>query len=121
MPPMKILIVDDDSLIRKSLRRVLRGHNVTEAPSVGDARHILEQDPEVDLILSDVMMPGETGVDFHRWILENRPELASKFAFVTGGTPNIEIQRYIEGCGVPVLDKPFTLDEVKDLVAGFDF
>lgn len=117
---MNILIVDDEPVMRKVLRRLLRDHDVTEAPDVGAAKQILGLGLKVHLVLSDVMMPEETGADLHRWILENRPNLASHFAFMTGGIRDDRVKEYVADAGVPVLAKPFTPSEIEDLLAGFD-
>lgn len=59
---MKILIVDDEPLIRRSLSRVLksRGHEISEAGDGTDGLQLWKkQDP--DLVFLDVLMPGLTG------------------------------------------------------------
>jgi len=60
-----ILVVDDDTRLRDLLRRFLmeNGHRVTVAKSAADARKHLES-LRFDLIVLDVMMPGENGFDF---------------------------------------------------------
>jgi len=62
-----ILVVDDDDRIRRLLGRYLRdnGYHVTTAGSAAEARARLEG-MAFDLIVLDVMMPGETGVEFTR-------------------------------------------------------
>jgi len=116
---MRILIVDDEPTLRKSLRRLLREHEVVEAPSANAACKALVTEPEIDAVISDVMMPGGTGADLHRWVLEHRPDLATHFIFMTGGVPNPELRRYVDGAGAPILTKPSTISEVKELLAGF--
>src|SRR5882724_5839076 len=64
-----LLIVDDDRRIREALSRVLQreGYRVTTAVSAADARAKLEG-LKFDLLILDVMMPGETGFDLARAI-----------------------------------------------------
>ena len=59
-----IMIVDDDTRLRRLLRKflVLAGHRVTEAVDAADARRKLDG-LSFDLMVVDVMMPGETGVE----------------------------------------------------------
>ncbi|MBI3701931.1 MAG: response regulator transcription factor [Afipia sp.] len=64
-----LLLVDDDRRIRDLLSRFLasEGYRVTVAKSAADARAIL-QGLHFDLLILDVMMPGETGFELARWI-----------------------------------------------------
>lgn len=66
-----ILVVDDDNRLRELLRGYLtqNGFAVTSAEDAGSARHQLES-MEFDLIVLDVMMPGETGLEFARSLRE---------------------------------------------------
>lgn len=60
---LRIVIVDDDPLVRDATSVVLLdlGHTVIEAASAEEALHILERDPDVDLLITDHAMPGMTG------------------------------------------------------------
>ena len=62
-----ILVVDDDTRIRRLLRRFLtmEGYRITEAMDAADARRKLET-LDFDLLVVDVMMPGETGIELVR-------------------------------------------------------
>src|SRR4029078_12965431 len=64
-----LLLVDDDRRIRDLLSRFLaaEGYRVTTAASAGDARSKL-MGLHFDLLILDVMMPGETGFDLARFI-----------------------------------------------------
>ena len=66
-----LLIVDDANEIREPLARYLRGHNyrITTAADAAVARHVLKNSA-IDLIILDVMMPGEDGMGFCRHIHE---------------------------------------------------
>jgi DNA-binding NtrC family response regulator len=63
----KILIVDDDNDYRETNRMLLtkKGYNVEAAPSAEEAFEMMNQD-YYPLIISDIMMPGKSGVDFLR-------------------------------------------------------
>lgn len=62
-----VLVVDDDRRIRDLLMRYLSEHDflVLSAESAGEAKEVLERF-ECDVIVLDVMMPGQTGVEFTR-------------------------------------------------------
>ncbi len=66
-----LLLVDDDKRIRTLMSRYLtqRGYRVTTATCAADARRKLEG-ITFDLLVLDVMMPGETGFEFARWLRE---------------------------------------------------
>jgi two-component system OmpR family response regulator len=65
-PPAKILVVDDDDEIRSLLQVVLarEGFEVLSAKDAGAARRVLGSRNAVDLIILDIMMPGEDGLTF---------------------------------------------------------
>jgi two-component system phosphate regulon response regulator OmpR len=68
-----ILVVDDDTRIRTLLKKFLgqNGFRVTMAASAADARRLLAG-LDFDLIILDVMMPGETGVELTRALREEK-------------------------------------------------
>ena len=85
----KILFVDDDVLILKtmerSVRSALKNIEVKSANSGRKAIELIEKGDEPDIIVSDVMMPNGTGKDLYEWLCINRPELAKKIFFISGG------------------------------------
>jgi len=76
----KILVVDDEPGIRRGCERVLRsrGHIILMAESGEKGLEILEQQPDIDLVLVDLRMPGISGFDF---LLQGR-EMAPETVFV---------------------------------------
>jgi signal transduction histidine kinase len=62
-----ILVVDDEKIIRELCDRALKEYRVLQAGTSAEALHLYEMEP-VDLILSDVMMPGDSGIDLLRRI-----------------------------------------------------
>ena len=78
-----ILIIDDEDLIRRMLGRMLRrkGFDTTLAASASEAREFLAE-RAFDLVLSDVNMPGESGLDLVRYVMETYPDTAA--VMVTG-------------------------------------
>lgn len=81
----RILIVEDDELFRKSLRRALRreGYNVTEATSTEDAIPQIELH-KFDLVITDWKLPVSDGFDVLRAVRDLRP-----------GTPSILLSGYL--------------------------
>jgi DNA-binding NtrC family response regulator len=71
-----ILVVDDDVPVRVMLSRLLRtqGYDVRQAANGAEARAVLEHG-RPDLVISDIVMPGESGIELRRGILERWPGL----------------------------------------------
>ena len=88
----------------------LDGFRALEAECLDDARSALEAD-EIDVLLLDVHVGGENGVDFLRELKSSRPALP--VAMLTGDSTRDELRG--EGADA-VIGKPFTLDELKDTV-----
>lgn len=74
----RILIVDDDAATRQLLVRTLSesGYDVLEASSTREARHVLEHNT-IALLLTEVSMPGETGLDLLHFAVSEHPETAT--------------------------------------------
>ncbi len=72
-----ILLVDDEELVRLGLRAMLEGldHRVIEAASGSAASQQLVSEPEIELLITDYMMPGMTGIELVREARRLRPEL----------------------------------------------
>ena len=74
--PGKILVIDDDKALCELLEEDLsrRGHSVWPVLSVIAAREILSQQ-DIDIVLTDLNMPGISGIDFCAELQRNRPDL----------------------------------------------
>src|SRR5688572_13038345 len=71
----RILVVDDDQLVRASMRRILgRSHAVTTAADGAEALEILRAGNSFGLIFCDIMMPGMNGVAFFGAVSRELPE-----------------------------------------------
>lgn len=103
------LVVDDEpyitSLVQETLRLRLRC-KVERVFCVTDAMDQLRHGT-FNLVISDVRMPGLTGLDLLRWIETEKPDLRDRFFFMTGDAGSSESNGRIEKLGVPVLRKPF--------------
>jgi EAL domain-containing protein (putative c-di-GMP-specific phosphodiesterase class I) len=72
----RVLIVDDEQAILRAYSRVLTGHGyaVTTASSGENGLELLAHDP-IDVVISDLTMPGMTGIDFLREVRQKDPDL----------------------------------------------
>ncbi len=111
-----ILVVDDEVAVGRLLARILRDHDVTTVTSARDALELLVAGRRYDLIVSDLMMPEMSGMDFFAQLETRWPALTERVAFITGGAFTPAAQAFIERVPNPRLYKPFTPQQVRELV-----
>ncbi|WP_031496910.1 hybrid sensor histidine kinase/response regulator [Bryobacter aggregatus] len=105
-----ILVVEDEGGIRALVRKILRrqGYNVLEAAHGEEALRVMHDfNGHIDLLLTDVMMPGMNGVELSYKALEAKPSL--KVLFVSGYTDESLLEAGQFPSGTAFLQKPFTL------------
>jgi CheY-like chemotaxis protein len=87
---LAILLVEDDPLIRLNTAELLQdlGHNVVEAGNAEDALEALDAGP-VDVIITDLGLPGVSGADFASMARKAKPDIAIVFA--TGAEPGPDL------------------------------
>jgi len=121
-PPKKgngqhILYLDDEDALVLLARRLLErlGYQVSGFSSAAEALAAFEAAPDqYDLVLSDLSMPGITGIDVARRVLEIRPEIPVLLASGYVRTEDVELARHI---GVrEVIWKPTTINEMGELL-----
>ncbi len=111
---MKILVVDDEQLVRWFLDRMLRrsGHEVITAENVQDALAKLSSE-KVDVLLTDLRMPGESGAKLIGKADQRgkNPKVIVCSAFVTA-----ELEEELMQKGLCILKKPIMLDELNEAI-----
>jgi CheY-like chemotaxis protein len=112
----RILVVDDEPGIRLAISRMLRNHDVVEASSGEDAQAFLETNQGFDLILCDLMMPGMSGMDLHKWLSNHYPFLSDRMVVVTGGIFTPKAREYLSTVALQTVEKPFDVAKVRKLV-----
>jgi len=112
----RILVVDDEALVGAAIRRALAAeHDVTVVLGAREALARLEAEP-YDLVVSDLLMPDQTGIDLWRALEPRRPELARSMVFVTGGAFTPASREFVDAHREACLDKPFALETLRELV-----
>jgi signal transduction histidine kinase len=116
----RVLVVDDDPLVARSMRRMLaREHDVVIETSARVALSRVHAGEEYDVVLCDVMMPQMSGPEFHGELGRIASRQAARVVFVTGGAFTAGAAAYLEKTGCRVLEKPFEASVLLDLVREF--
>jgi CheY-like chemotaxis protein len=105
-----ILVVDDEALVRELVAQTLSdgGHHVLEAASGAEAIEVLRTQPSVDLLITDVGLPGGlNGRQVAEVARQERPGL--RVLFITGYAENAVLSHGHLDPGMQVLTKPFEL------------
>ena len=113
----RVLVVDDEAALRAVMARLLVEHEVVTASSGNEAKSILENDQNFDIIVCDLMMPVVSGMDVHQWLVEHNPDLAKRMVFVTGGAFGPVAAEYLDAAGNTKIDKPFDNSEFIHVVS----
>lgn len=118
-PPRQILIIDDDEQLREMLRRMLEyaGYEVIEACDGDEAMKVLRHH-EVDLVITDILMPNREGLETIMELRRGRPQVP--IIAISGGgwgpTSNYLVTANKLGAA-KTLAKPFTRQEILDAVS----
>jgi CheY-like chemotaxis protein len=115
----RALIIDDEEDVAETLADMLERMGMSTTMAVGGVagQDAMADGAAFDLVLSDIRMPDCDGPTLYTWITANRPDLASRVAFVTGDTLSGIAADFLEQTRCPVLEKPFTPAGLRDLVA----
>jgi DNA-binding NtrC family response regulator len=107
----RILLIDDDGGVRESMERMLRGAgHVVQSAATGEDGFELARGGGFDVVLSDMRMPGISGLDLLRKLRDSRVD--SAFIVMTGfGTVDTAVEAMKLGA-VDFVQKPFFRDEL---------
>lgn len=107
---MKVLVVDDEQLVRWFLDRALRksGYEVITASNIAEASSKLES-KDIDILFIDLRMPEGNGTELIKKLGDRaqRPKIVVCSAFITA-----ELEEEFRNSGIFILKKPFKLDEL---------
>jgi signal transduction histidine kinase/ActR/RegA family two-component response regulator len=117
LPPqsdrLRVLLLDDDELILRSMQRSLAPH--FECQAVARARaalQVLDADHEFDVVVSDVVMPEMNGLEFFSALEHTHPDLAMRTVFISGGITSEMLHSRVTDTGRPCLAKPVDVQEL---------
>lgn len=115
-PPVQtILVVEDEVLIRSTVAEFLReaGYRVSEAMNVAEAKVVLSAGTAIDLVFSDVTMPGENGFALAGWIRQHHPHV---LVLLTSGFADVARAGRGRFADIPLLPKPYLPDRVLEQI-----
>ncbi len=113
-----VLVVEDEPSLRNLAARTLQGDGlrVLEAGSADEALEVLDQlDGSLDLLLTDVVLPGRSGPEPYRALRNDRPDL--RVAYMSGYSDDESLMNTRSASAPPLLRKPFSLLDLRRAVA----
>lgn len=113
-----VLLVDDESAVRRALRKILEkgGLSVREAESGRDALDAIATDSDIAAVVSDFLMPEINGLDFYDALVSIAPHLKHRVVFLTGAARDPMVHNSLEQRSVPLISKLEDLHIVMDAV-----
>jgi CheY-like chemotaxis protein len=111
-----ILVVEDEAVVRGVIVEMLgeQGYRTLEAPDGPSALDILHGGVRIDLLLTDVGLPGINGRQLADQVRETRPEL--RILFITGYAESVAISKGFLQPGMEMITKPFDLEMLSQRV-----
>jgi PAS domain S-box-containing protein len=103
-----VLVVEDGAGVRELAKRLLerQGYTVLLAANADEALQLFERNASIDVLVTDVVMPGASGPELTRQLIEQRPAL--KVIYMSGHTEDVIVQHGVLKPGLAFLRKPFT-------------
>jgi DNA-binding NtrC family response regulator len=114
--PHKVLVVDDEPEIRKLVSAMLarNGYRVFSADTGENALRLFRNNPDTELLLTDVVAPGMSGPMIADEIALLKPDI--RVLFMSGYDSTQVVQRYVVEKGYSLLIKPFTMEQLEQKV-----
>ena len=111
-PGETVLVVEDEQRVRDFSVDALRdlGYSVIAAASGAEALALLGQQPAIDILFTDVVMPEMNGRQLAEAVARNRPDI--RILYTTGYTRNAVVHNGMLDAGVAFLSKPFTVTQL---------
>jgi CheY-like chemotaxis protein len=108
-----ILLAEDDAATRDLVERALStdGHKIVVTQDGAEALEKLRSGQAVDLLISDVQMPGVDGIELVEKALAERPKL--RVILMSGFSDELGRADHLKGRIARVISKPFTLEQIR--------
>ena len=113
----RILVVDDEPMVRQAVQRILaKRYDVVAASSAKQALAWCASGEHFDLLLCDLVMPDMNGMDLHGELGRTCPSRIGKMVFMTGGAFTEPAQRFLSQSEADHLEKPFSPATLRAIV-----
>jgi DNA-binding NtrC family response regulator len=119
LQPLPVLLIEDEPAVMAYVQAALErsGYPVVCCESGVAALRLLESGTFLGVV-SDMRTPGGVdGAQVHAWIVQHRPDLASRMVFITGDIANEETVATLRQTGAPCVEKPFRVQQFIDVIA----
>ncbi len=108
-----VLVVDDEAGVRDFAAAALAelGYDVMSAADADQALRIFDDNAEVDILLTDVVMPGRSGRELADAVQSRKPSV--RVLYMTGYTQNAIVHNGVLDAGTNLISKPFTISQLE--------
>ena len=98
---LRVLLIDDEDMVRRCTARTLADFDVVSVESATEALELLGKDSDFDAVLSDVMMPHMSGPQLFVRVYQTHPALAERFVFASGNpeAARVELSQAVASVG----------------------
>jgi two-component system, cell cycle sensor histidine kinase and response regulator CckA len=103
--PARVLVVEDQEPVRRQACRILEAHGYRVTDAAGGEEALAEWHP-VDVLVTDVVMPGMTGQELARIALDRNPDL--RVVYMSGHTEDVLVRNGARARNLAFVQKPFT-------------
>lgn len=110
---LPVLLIEDEAAVMAYVQAALErnGYSVVCAESGAQGLQMLQSGDFLGVV-SDMRTPGGVnGADVYAWLLQHRPELASRIVFITGDIANEDTAATLRKTGAPCVEKPFRVQQ----------
>lgn len=113
----RILVIDDERAVRDLISDALsiEGHEVFTAENGKEGLDLIGQ-YRFDLIFCDLRMPEMDGQALYEEIQRDHPQVLKRIVFVTAQAHSTDYGLFLRTTGIPVIEKPFTLSQLRQAV-----
>jgi DNA-binding NtrC family response regulator len=116
-PKKRALVIEDEPIVGRLCQRVLNANGFeTDLVNNGLSAKEISAKQNYDLCVSDIRLPGITGIQLYEHWKSHKNPLANKTIFITGDTLNNNIRDFVKQSGRPCIMKPFDTEELSTAI-----